>query len=84
MNNAWAAPSAAPPSALRMWTDSRRIYAELPGSPPYVVWFYKHEGGLAKALALLRQTETAGPAYPGPAAVIDSPAARILREMGVI
>jgi len=50
------APSAAPPNALRMWTDGARIYIELPGSPgkpPYIVAELYCEGGLSKALHLL-------------------------------
>lgn len=52
------APSAAPPNALRMWTDGVRIYIELPGSPgndPYITAYLYSEGGLAKALSLLGQ-----------------------------
>src|SRR5690348_4658967 len=50
------ASSAAPPNALRMWTDGVRIYVELPGSPgndPYIVAYLYSEGGLSKALHLL-------------------------------
>jgi len=52
------AASAAPPNALRMWTDGVRIYVELPGSPgndPYIVAYLYSEGGLSKALNLLGQ-----------------------------
>lgn len=50
--------SAAPPNALRMWTDGTRIFVELPGSPgrdPYIVDYLYSEGGLSKALNLLGQ-----------------------------
>lgn len=52
------ASSAAPPNALRMWTDGTRIYIELPGSPgndPYITAYLYSEGGLSKALSLLGQ-----------------------------
>lgn len=44
--------SAAPINALRMWSDGRRLLVELPG--PYIVAFSLTEGGLSKALNLLR------------------------------
>lgn len=50
--------SAAPPNALRMWTDGTRIYIELPGSPgndPYITAYLYSQDGLAKALSLLGQ-----------------------------
>lgn len=50
------ASSAAPPNALRMWTDGTRIYVELPGSPgldPYIVDYRYNVEGLIKALNLL-------------------------------
>lgn len=66
--------SAAPPNALRMWTDGSRIYVELPGlRGPYVVAYQYCEGGLGKALALLGErrvdydyTGTIPPAYTNP------------------
>ena len=51
-----SAPSAAPPNALRMWTDGIRIYVELPGlRGPYIVTYLYSESGLARALDLLGQ-----------------------------
>lgn len=52
------APSAAPPNALRMWTDGVRVYAEIPGAQgkaPYIVHHLFSEGGLYKLLTLLGQ-----------------------------
>lgn len=62
------APSAAPPYALRVWADNNSIYTEIPGKPgaaPYVIAFPLAEGGLSKALDLLRtkHTDFAGPAF---------------------
>lgn len=50
--------SAAPPNALRMWVDDRAVYTEIPGKPPnglpHVMSFALSEGGLSKALNILR------------------------------
>lgn len=50
--------SAAPPNALRMWCDNTAVYTEIPGKPPsglpHVMSFALSEGGLSKALNLLR------------------------------
>lgn len=49
------AKSAAPPWAVTLWSDERRIYAEIPGKDrPYITTFMLNEGGLSKALSLLR------------------------------
>lgn len=54
------APTAAPPSALRIWCDARYIYVELPRSPrsgpslpPCIMTFSRDSAGLSKALALV-------------------------------
>ena len=58
------APTAAPANALLIWTDGRSIYVELPtrdGVPPCIISYRLSEGGLSKALALLKQhADTAG------------------------
>lgn len=50
--------SAAPPNALRVWVDDRAVYTEIPGKPPnglpHVMSFTLSEGGLSKALNILR------------------------------
>lgn len=53
-----SAQSFAPINALRMWTDGRDIYTEIPGKsgqPAAIFRFPIHEGGLWKALNLLRR-----------------------------
>jgi hypothetical protein len=66
------APSAAPINALRMWTDGREIYVEIPGSaaigtPPYITSYPLHEGGLWRALNMLR---TQSYEYAGPSMMV--------------
>ena len=54
--SATLAPSAAPKSALRVWADASRIYAELPtkaGQPAYIMAFPRTGAGLSKVLALV-------------------------------
>jgi hypothetical protein len=50
--------SAAPVNALRVWCDDVAVYTEIPGKPPnglpHVMSFPLHEGGLSKALNILR------------------------------
>ena len=65
----YPAPSAAPVNALRMWTDGRSIYTEIPGKgdcPCAVFSFPLHENGLWRALHLLRghSYEYGGEPYP--------------------
>lgn len=50
------APSAHPPWAVVAWCDDRAIYIELPcvDGPPYVTKYDLTEGGLSKALRLMR------------------------------
>lgn len=51
------ATKAAPPWARTVWSDANAIYVEVPdagGGPPYILKFSHSEGGLGKALALLR------------------------------
>lgn len=52
------APTAAPAYAQRTWCDDNHIYVEIPSVnkelPPYVMKFSNTEGGLTKALGLLR------------------------------
>ena len=49
------ASSAAPPNALRMWSDGLRIYVELPATKGgfCILTYDFSEGGLSKALSLL-------------------------------
>ena len=52
--NGKVADTAAPPWAVRMWSDNRNVYAELPGvNGPVVMAFAISTGGLSKALNLL-------------------------------
>jgi len=88
------APSAAPPNALLMWTDSRNIYVELPtlqGVPPCILSYPLREQGLSRALDLLRTkaTDTAGvPQLKAEVVKYKSPQANlaesILRRRGII
>lgn len=51
------ATSAAPPWAVTAWLDDTAVYVEIPNraGPPYVMSFALTEGGLSKALGLMRQ-----------------------------
>ncbi len=61
------AKSASPPNAVRMWTDGLVIYTEIPGTPPYIAKFSLTEGGLSKALDLLRTKAKFNPnGHPAP------------------
>ena len=45
-----------PPNAIKIWTDGKEIFAELPtklGNPPYIITFPNNTMGLSKVLALL-------------------------------
>lgn len=48
--------SAAPPNALTIWSNGKVIFVELPTKrgPPYIISYQLTEGGLSKALDLLR------------------------------
>ena len=49
--------SAAPPYACTMWMDHTSIYLEIPGkgdAPPYITAYSLTEGGLTKALGMMR------------------------------
>ena len=43
-----------PSHAVTLWADDMHIYAIIPGPIPHVTKFPRSEGGLGKALALLR------------------------------
>src|SRR5437879_5932963 len=51
--------SAAPPYALRVWITDTAVFTEIPGKAPaglpHVMSFPLHEGGLSKALNILRE-----------------------------
>lgn len=56
------APSAAPPWAIRVWSDSEFIYAELPakdGGLPYVMKHAHTDAGLNKILSLMKREHKA-------------------------
>lgn len=78
------APSAAPPHALRVWSDGTTLFAEIPGSPPHVLSLLNSEAGLSKILRLLRtRFAEVGPAQvaePAPAPLVQS----VLKRMGMI
>ena len=52
---------AAPAYAIRVWTDGLGLYAEIPGSPSYVMRFDLTDSGLSKALDLLRVRQREAP-----------------------
>jgi hypothetical protein len=58
--NAKLAPSAAPANAIRIWADSTRIYAELPGAVPCILAFTRDGAGLSKVLNLIYARESSG------------------------
>lgn len=48
----------APPSAIRVWSDTRFIYAEIPtkdGGVPLIIKHAHAEAGLTKVLALMKK-----------------------------
>lgn len=56
--NAKADKTAAPAWSVRCWCDREAIYTEIPGAganPPYVQKWALTEGGLSKALLLMRE-----------------------------
>ena len=60
------AKSGKPAYAVSMWADFRNIYLELPciSGPPYIQSFPLNEGGLSKALGLMRNArDKSGEAY---------------------
>jgi hypothetical protein len=86
-----SAKSFAPINAIHMWTDGRDIFAELPnklGETACIMKFALHDGGLWKALNLLRvQTyEYAGEPMikPKPMDAKLALAQSILKKNGVI
>ena len=64
--NASLAPSAAPHNHIKVWCDSRRIYAELPTLGPVCVMAFDRSGnGLSKVLSLIYgHGEAAGEVNP--------------------
>ena len=89
------AKSAAPPWAVRVWSDGLTLYAELPGSPPYVMKFSHTESALSKVLSLLRKrfSEAKGGSYRVPERMISRKGATkeqrqdalaVLKKMGMV
>lgn len=88
------APSAAPPSALRVWADAKSIYAELPtkaGMVPYVTSFPRDSAGLSKLINLIYgNAEVSGPiGYQPPRKLVGTIpqhnlAEAMLRRKGII
>ena len=80
------APTAAPTNALRMWCDHRSIFVELPG--PYITTYPLTEGGLSRALSLLKEQkyDFGGKQMlkASPQTQSEAMAESILRRMGVI
>jgi|SRR5580692_377713 hypothetical protein len=88
--------SAAPPSAITLWTDNLDLYIELPGpdSAPVVLRYPLTSTGLAQALGIIRTRKfdcAAGPVQHTPApspnrahtsAQIEN-ARAVLRRMGL-
>lgn len=59
--NATRAPSGAPPSALKVWTDGVRLYVEIPAVPgkdPYITAYDYNYRGIDLMLSLLGQHRT--------------------------
>src|SRR6266571_4429545 len=80
------APSAAPTNALRVWADATRIYVELPG--PHIIPYALTDGGLSKALSLIRTQRYDFAGAPQLKLSLISPgealAEKLLRERGII
>jgi len=67
------AESAAPLTAIRIWCDGLYLYAEIPGSPPYIHSESICEAGLWKMLNLLRKRVTEEPIASAKAAKLVTP-----------
>ena len=83
------ADSAKPLNPLSMWTDGRWIFIELPSKTlPCIIKFALHEGGLWRALNVLREHsfEFAGPSMMAPKAIDPKLAAatKLLKDRGII
>lgn len=70
--SAEVAQSAAPIYAIKVWADGLDLFAEIPGSPAYVMRLPLTEAGLHKALNLLRKrhVEAKGGRYKVPERMI--------------
>jgi len=74
-----------PPWAVRLWTDTRNIYVEIPakepGNPPLVLSYPHSENGLGKVLNLMRDRWTDskphGGYYQPPQPCITQPQAKL-------
>lgn len=89
---------AAPPWAVTAWVTEEYVFVELPGRIPYVMKFPLSEGGLSKALNILRirHTEALAPVYVEPKftasnrlGTVGTPnqraaAAEALRKLGIV
>lgn len=77
------APSAAPSNHLKLWTDGRALYVEIPGA---VLSFQLSEGGLSKALSLIRtqRYDFGGTIQPKGKPQAHAQAESILRQRGII
>lgn len=78
-----------PPWAVTMWTNDVEIFVALPmkdGGTPYIMSFALNEGGLTKALELLRQRpkEVIVPTMDQPANYTKPPAQPQVKPMGKI
>lgn len=93
-----SASSAAPVYAVKIWADGLDLFAEIPGSPPYVMRLSLTESGLSKALNLLRKRHAeakagrykvpermiSGKRGPKPTESQRDQALAILKSMGVV
>lgn len=78
-----------PPYAITMWTNDIEIFVALPmrdGGTPYIMSFALNEGGLTKALELLRQRpkEVIKPTLDQPANYTKPPMQPQVRPMGKV
>lgn len=51
--SATRSPTAAPPSAARIWCTPTEIFLELPGNPSHIMSFSRNSAGLSKVLNLV-------------------------------
>lgn len=78
-----------PPYAVTMWTNEREIFVAMPmttGGQPFIISFPLNEGGLSRALDILRHRpkEVILPTIDQPANYTKPPAQPMVKPMGKV
>lgn len=78
-----------PPYAVTMWTNDREIFVAMPmtaGGQPFIISFPLNEGGLTKALEILRKRpkEVILPTLDQPANYTKPPDQPMVKPMGKV